>query len=113
MVFVGFEGLTVADNPLRGCAATASRWRQQIQRASHDSPNSVNISNACADLLIGNDIAPQFRGCDVHAAYTKAMADPAIRRRIIEVHAEPAVSTPAALRDFMHAEAKKWGELSG
>jgi tripartite-type tricarboxylate transporter receptor subunit TctC len=47
----------------------------------------------------------------LHAAYTKAMADPAIRRRIVEVGAEPAVSTPAALRDFMQAEAKKWGEI--
>jgi tripartite-type tricarboxylate transporter receptor subunit TctC len=47
----------------------------------------------------------------LHAAYTKAMADPAIRRRIVEVGAEPAVSTPPALRDFMQAEAKKWGEI--
>ncbi|MDO9385039.1 MAG: tripartite tricarboxylate transporter substrate binding protein [Hyphomicrobiaceae bacterium] len=47
----------------------------------------------------------------LHAAYTKAMADPAIRRRIVEVGAEPAVSTPAALRDFMQAEAKKWGDI--
>jgi hypothetical protein len=39
------------------------------------------------------------------------MADPAIRRRIIEVGAEPAVSTPSAPRDFMQAEAKKWGEI--
>lgn len=47
----------------------------------------------------------------LHAAYTKAMADPAIRRRIVEVGAEPAASTPAALRDFMQTEAKKWGEI--
>jgi tripartite-type tricarboxylate transporter receptor subunit TctC len=47
----------------------------------------------------------------LHAAYAKAMADPAIRRRIIETGAEPAVSTPSALRDFMVAEAKKWGDL--
>ncbi len=47
----------------------------------------------------------------LHAAYSKAMADPAIRRRIVDVGAEPAVSTPAALRDFMQVEAKKWGEI--
>jgi tripartite-type tricarboxylate transporter receptor subunit TctC len=47
----------------------------------------------------------------LHAAYTKAMADPAIRRRIVEVGAEPAVSTPSALREFMQAEAKKWGDI--
>ena len=47
----------------------------------------------------------------LHAAYTKAMANPAIRRRIVEVGAEPAVSTPTALREFMHAEAKKWGDI--
>lgn len=47
----------------------------------------------------------------LHAAYIKAMADPAIRRRIVETGAEPAVLTPTALRDFMQAEAKKWGEI--
>jgi tripartite-type tricarboxylate transporter receptor subunit TctC len=47
----------------------------------------------------------------LHAAYTKAMADPAIRRRIVEVGAEPAVSTPSALRDFMQVEAKKWEDI--
>jgi len=39
------------------------------------------------------------------------MADPAIRRRIVEVGAEPAVSTPSALRDFMQVEAKKWEDI--
>jgi tripartite-type tricarboxylate transporter receptor subunit TctC len=47
----------------------------------------------------------------LHASYAKAMADPAVRRRIIEVGAEPATSTPAELRDFMQAEAKKWGDI--
>jgi tripartite-type tricarboxylate transporter receptor subunit TctC len=47
----------------------------------------------------------------LHAAYTKAMADPAIRRRIVEVGAEPAISTPSALREFMQAEAEKWGGI--
>ncbi len=47
----------------------------------------------------------------LHAAYTKAMADPATRRRIVEVGAEPATSTPAELSAFMGAEAKKWGDI--
>lgn len=47
----------------------------------------------------------------LHASYVKAMADPAIRRRIIDVGAEPATSTPAELRAFMQAEAKKWGDI--
>ncbi len=47
----------------------------------------------------------------LHSAYTKAMADPAIRRRVIEVGAEPAISTPAELRAFMQAEARKWGDI--
>jgi tripartite-type tricarboxylate transporter receptor subunit TctC len=33
----------------------------------------------------------------LHAAYEKALADPEIRRRIVEVGAEPATSTPAEL----------------
>ncbi|BAT57639.1 tripartite tricarboxylate transporter family receptor [Variibacter gotjawalensis] len=47
----------------------------------------------------------------LHAAYTKALADPAIRKRIVEVGAEPASSTPAELRIFMAEEAKRWGDL--
>ena len=47
----------------------------------------------------------------LHAAYAKAMADPATRRRIVEVGAEPATSTPAELSAFMAAEAKKWGDI--
>lgn len=47
----------------------------------------------------------------LHAAYMKAMADPTIRRRIVEVGAEPATSTPSELRAFMQAEARKWGEI--
>ena len=47
----------------------------------------------------------------LHAAYARAMADPAIRRRVVEVGAEPAVSTPSALREFMQAEASKWGDI--
>jgi tripartite-type tricarboxylate transporter receptor subunit TctC len=47
----------------------------------------------------------------LHASYAKAIADPAIRRRIVEVGAEPAVSTPSALRAFMDAEARKWGDI--
>jgi tripartite-type tricarboxylate transporter receptor subunit TctC len=47
----------------------------------------------------------------LHSAYRKAMADPAIRRRVIEVGAEPAISTPAELRAFMQAEARKWGDI--
>lgn len=48
----------------------------------------------------------------LHAAYVKAIEDPATRRRIVEVGAEPAVSTnPAELRDFMQAEARKWGDI--
>jgi tripartite-type tricarboxylate transporter receptor subunit TctC len=47
----------------------------------------------------------------LHAAYARAMADPAIRRRVVEVGAEPAVSTPSALREFMQAEAGKWGDI--
>jgi tripartite-type tricarboxylate transporter receptor subunit TctC len=43
----------------------------------------------------------------LHAAYSKAMADPATRRRIVEVGAEPATSTPAELRVFVQAEARK------
>jgi tripartite-type tricarboxylate transporter receptor subunit TctC len=47
----------------------------------------------------------------LHAAYDKALADPSIRRRIVEVGAEPATSTPAELGRFMAEEAKKWGEI--
>jgi tripartite-type tricarboxylate transporter receptor subunit TctC len=47
----------------------------------------------------------------LHAAAAKALADPALRKRIVEVGAEPASSTPAELRAFMAAEAKKWGDL--
>lgn len=48
----------------------------------------------------------------LHAAYVKAMEDPATRRRIVEVGAEPATSaSPAELRDFMQAEARKWGDI--
>ncbi|AVO47592.1 hypothetical protein C6569_08530 [Phreatobacter cathodiphilus] len=47
----------------------------------------------------------------LHAAYMKAMADPAVRRRIVEVGAEPATSTPTELRSFMQAEARKWGDI--
>jgi tripartite-type tricarboxylate transporter receptor subunit TctC len=47
----------------------------------------------------------------LHASYAKAIADPAIRRRIVETGAEPAVSTPSALRAFMDAEARKWGDI--
>ncbi|QCI65236.1 Bug family tripartite tricarboxylate transporter substrate binding protein [Phreatobacter stygius] len=47
----------------------------------------------------------------LHAAYMKAMSDPATRRRIVEVGAEPATSTPAELRAFMQAEARKWGDI--
>ncbi len=54
---------------------------------------------------------PQPMIARLHAAYMKAMADPATRRRIVEVGAEPATSTPAELRAFMSAEAKKWGDI--
>ena len=47
----------------------------------------------------------------LHAAYLKAMSDPATGRRIVEVGAEPATSTPAELRLFMQAEATKWGNI--
>ena len=47
----------------------------------------------------------------LHAAYEKAMADPEVRRRVVEVGAEPAISTPAELGRFMADEAKKWGDL--
>jgi tripartite-type tricarboxylate transporter receptor subunit TctC len=47
----------------------------------------------------------------LHAAYMKAMSDPATRKRIVEVGAEPVTSTPAELRTFMQAEAKKWGDI--
>lgn len=47
----------------------------------------------------------------MNASYVKAMADPAVRRRMIEVGAEPATSTPSELRDFLQAEAKKWGDI--
>jgi tripartite-type tricarboxylate transporter receptor subunit TctC len=47
----------------------------------------------------------------LHAAYMKATSDPATRQRIVEVGAEPATSTPAELRTFMQAEAKKWGDI--
>jgi tripartite-type tricarboxylate transporter receptor subunit TctC len=54
---------------------------------------------------------PQPMIARLHAAYMKAMADPATRRRIVGVGAEPATSTPAELRAFMSAEAKKWGDI--
>jgi tripartite-type tricarboxylate transporter receptor subunit TctC len=54
---------------------------------------------------------PQPMIARLHAAYIKAMSDPATRRRIVEVGAEPATSTPAELRTFMQAEAKKWGDI--
>jgi len=47
----------------------------------------------------------------LHAAYIKAMADPATRKRIVDVGAEPATSTPSELRAFMQAEARKWSDI--
>jgi tripartite-type tricarboxylate transporter receptor subunit TctC len=47
----------------------------------------------------------------LHAAYEKALADPDIRRRIVEVGAEPATSSPAELGRFMAEEARRWGEI--
>lgn len=47
----------------------------------------------------------------LHAAYEKALADPDIRRRIVEVGAEPVTSTPAELGRFMAEEARKWGGI--
>ncbi|MCZ0733878.1 Bug family tripartite tricarboxylate transporter substrate binding protein [Phreatobacter sp. AB_2022a] len=47
----------------------------------------------------------------LHVAYLKAMSNPATGRRIVEVGAEPATSTPAELRLFMQAEATKWGNI--
>ncbi|WP_439575690.1 Bug family tripartite tricarboxylate transporter substrate binding protein [Phreatobacter sp.] len=48
----------------------------------------------------------------LHAAYIKAMQDPATRQRIVGVGAEPATSaSPAELSAFMQAEARKWGDI--
>lgn len=47
----------------------------------------------------------------LHAAYMKAMSDPMTGRRIVEVGAEPATSTPAELHAFMRAEAVKWADI--
>ena len=54
---------------------------------------------------------PQPMIARLHAAYMKAMSDPVTRRRIVEVGAEPATSTPEELRAFMAAEARKWGDI--
>lgn len=47
----------------------------------------------------------------LHAAYMKAMSDATTRRRVVEVGAEPATSTPAELRTFMQTEANKWRDI--
>jgi tripartite-type tricarboxylate transporter receptor subunit TctC len=47
----------------------------------------------------------------LHAAYANALKDPEIRRRVVAVGAEPAISSPAELGRFMAEEAKKWGDL--
>jgi tripartite-type tricarboxylate transporter receptor subunit TctC len=38
----------------------------------------------------------------------KALADPALRKRMVEIGAEPSPSSPAELRTFMAAEVAKW-----
>jgi tripartite-type tricarboxylate transporter receptor subunit TctC len=47
----------------------------------------------------------------LHAAYVNALKDPEIRRRVVAVGAEPAISSPPELGRFMAEEAKKWGDL--
>ena len=47
----------------------------------------------------------------LHAAYTDALNDPATRKRIVGVGAEPAISTPSELGVFMAKEARKWGDI--
>ncbi len=47
-----------------------------------------------------------------HGAYGQVIADAALRRRIVELGAEPAPAAPMeALGRFMAAEAEKWGNL--
>lgn len=45
------------------------------------------------------------------AAAVKAVDDPEIRARLNAMSAQPMGTTPAALRDFVDAEGKKWAEI--
>jgi tripartite-type tricarboxylate transporter receptor subunit TctC len=39
------------------------------------------------------------------------MADPSVRARLIELGAEPVISTPEELAKFMRAETEKWHDI--
>jgi tripartite-type tricarboxylate transporter receptor subunit TctC len=47
----------------------------------------------------------------LHAELAAAIADPTVRQRLIELGAEPVVSTPQDLAKFMAAETSKWHDI--
>jgi tripartite-type tricarboxylate transporter receptor subunit TctC len=47
----------------------------------------------------------------LHREATAAMSDPELRRKFIELGAEPVTSTPAELRAFIGAEVTKWRKV--
>src|SRR5262245_32487788 len=47
----------------------------------------------------------------LNAELASALADPAVRQRLIELGAEPVVSTPQELAKFMTTETSKWHDI--
>ena len=47
----------------------------------------------------------------LHQQLAAAMADPSVRARLIELGAEPVISTPEELAKFMRAETEKWHDI--
>lgn len=97
---------------LRALAITASKRSEvlpQVPTVAEVGMTGYEAYGWFAMLAPKNTSQPMI--ARLHAAYMKAMADPATRRRIVEVGAEPATSSPAELRAFMSAEAKKWGDI--
>jgi tripartite-type tricarboxylate transporter receptor subunit TctC len=46
----------------------------------------------------------------LNAAYARAVADPEVKRRLLEVGIDPTPSSPEAFRDYQQREAARWGE---
>jgi tripartite-type tricarboxylate transporter receptor subunit TctC len=47
----------------------------------------------------------------LNAAVAKALADPGLRQRFVEIGVDPAPSTPQELRAYISAEVVKWREI--
>ena len=47
----------------------------------------------------------------LHSHVSRVMSDPAVRKRMVEIGADPAQSTPEEFRKLIAAEVTKWGEV--